>query len=174
MKKKNTKKLNFLTDLGMSQFLEFLRNLAPQVFLLAVSFLFFERLDFSKFDLNNITPTVTPFVLLGVSFYAFFSNIFLFLKQWFSGLLAWHKRLQSLIRRKKFTKPSSHYKFFAFAIWDRKLLNHIEFSITLAILILVIFTTYVLMSMVTATTFWNAIHVTKVSCPKGFICTPLI
>lgn len=61
-------------------FLEFLRNLTPQILLLSIAIITFAKLDLTKFDLGNIWNTVFFFSVIGTFFTAVVANMFMFIE----------------------------------------------------------------------------------------------
>ncbi|AYF20052.1 hypothetical protein ACJO2A_23445 [Vibrio parahaemolyticus] len=59
---------------GRKHYLEFLRNLTPQVLLLSFALTVGSRLNFGVFDLSNWLPTAIFFVLLIAFLSAFYAN----------------------------------------------------------------------------------------------------
>ncbi|MCX7131062.1 hypothetical protein [Aeromonas sp.] len=61
-------------------FLEFLRNLTPQILLLSIAIIMGTKLDLTKFDLSNTWNTM-PFILVMCTFFAAaIANIFMFIE----------------------------------------------------------------------------------------------
>jgi hypothetical protein len=95
-KKKIRDRLQLLND-GRSFYLEFLRNLTPQIALLTVTFLLGSMLDFTRIDLSNWLPTFACFVLFGAFVLAFYVNAAIFYERLFSPWKAWRTRLERLL-----------------------------------------------------------------------------
>ena len=76
---------------GREPYLEFLRNLTPQIVLFTLVLILWVKLDFTRIDLNNAQPTITFFVLLGSFALAFYANSTVFYKKCFAELEAWLK-----------------------------------------------------------------------------------
>lgn len=66
---------------GRPAFLEFLRNLTPQILLLSLALLVGRKLDFSTFDWSNSTPTLIFFTFLIISLMAAWANATLFIEK---------------------------------------------------------------------------------------------
>lgn len=63
-----------------SPFLEFLRNLTPQILLLSIAVIMGSKLDLNKFDISN-TWNSLPFILvMGTFFAAAIANMFMFME----------------------------------------------------------------------------------------------
>lgn len=69
----------FILNEGRSAFLEFLRNLTPQILLLSLSFFLGEKLNFSKIDFNNFTVTFIFYVFLFLAILAGWANASMFM-----------------------------------------------------------------------------------------------
>ncbi len=67
---------------GRKAFLEFLRNLTPQVVLLALAFAVGSRINFSKFDPGNLPTTVFFFALIGLAVLGMAANSINFLSEY--------------------------------------------------------------------------------------------
>lgn len=94
-----TERLQLLNG-GRKHFLEFLRNLTPQVILLSIAMLLGARLDFSRFDINNIGMTFLFFAMLFSFLLAFYANSTLLYENCFGDLKKWVDDLgESLTKR---------------------------------------------------------------------------
>jgi len=84
----------YLLNCGRAFYLEFLRNLTPQIVLLTITFLYGKNLDFSRIDLSNFLPTFVWWVFLGAFMLAFYVNAAIFYEHCFGGWKAWRTRLE--------------------------------------------------------------------------------
>ena len=75
-----------LFDEGSEPFLEFLRNLTPQIALLAISFVVGSRLDFTEFDLGNFFPTALCLIFLFLSIAGMVANSINFMVKYCTSL----------------------------------------------------------------------------------------
>lgn len=75
-----------LFDEGREPFLEFLRNLTPQIALLAVSFVVGSRLNFNEFDFSNFLPTALCFLILFLSIAGMVANSINFMVKYCTSL----------------------------------------------------------------------------------------
>ncbi|MEF2266842.1 hypothetical protein V3C40_08610 [Janthinobacterium sp. LS2A] len=73
----------FILKDGRAFFLEFLRNLTPQILLLSLAFLLGGKLDFAKFDFNNLTSTLAFFFFLLLFGLAAYVNISLYMEKFY-------------------------------------------------------------------------------------------
>ena len=87
-------------------YLNFLRNLTPQILLASLAWVLAKSLNFAKFDLANIVPTFGFFAFLSLFGYAVYSNISLFLSEVFPDLIPWMREKQEGIRRSGVSKWS--------------------------------------------------------------------
>jgi hypothetical protein len=65
----------YLLKEGRAAFLEFLRNLTPQILLLSLAFLVGSKLDFTRLDFSNTTPTVIFFIFVIIALMAGWANV---------------------------------------------------------------------------------------------------
>lgn len=84
---------------GRSAFLEFLRNLTPQVLLLTMALILSSRLDFTQCDLGNTPMTVTFFACIATFFMAVITNALNFFEGSISSLDWLNKRAKKADRR---------------------------------------------------------------------------
>lgn len=70
-------------------YLNFLRNLTPQILLASLAWVLASKLNFAKIDLSNFVPTSGFFAFLSLFTYAAYSNISIFLTEVFPGLMPW-------------------------------------------------------------------------------------
>ena len=61
-------------------FLEFLRNLTPQILLLSIAIIMGTKLDFTKFDLSNTWNTMPFILVVGTFFAAAIANMSMFIE----------------------------------------------------------------------------------------------
>ncbi|WP_415893876.1 hypothetical protein ACMXYN_05630 [Neptuniibacter sp. PT8_73] len=80
---------------GRKHYLEFLRNLTPQVLLLSFALTVGSRLNFGVIDLSNWLPTSIFFVLLIAFFSAFFANSYQFVAGVYGDFGRWSDRISS-------------------------------------------------------------------------------
>lgn len=81
---------------GRKAFLEFLRNLTPQIVLLALAFAVGSRINFSKFDLGNVPTTVFFFALIALAIAGMAANSINFLSEYCISL----EKLDNAIKAK--------------------------------------------------------------------------
>lgn len=70
-------------------YLNFLRNLTPQVFLASLAWVMAAKLNFSRFDPSNFGQTFLFYAFLTLFAYAVYSNVTLFLSELFPTLTPW-------------------------------------------------------------------------------------
>ncbi|EIO4107045.1 TPA: hypothetical protein ACGU4U_004279 [Vibrio vulnificus] len=78
---------------GRKHYLEFLRNLTPQVLLLSFTFTVGSRLNFGVIDLSNWFPTVIFFVLLIAFISAFYANCYQFVSGVYGDFGRWSDKI---------------------------------------------------------------------------------
>lgn len=139
-KKKFTDRLQLLNG-GRDHYLEFLRNLTPQILLLSGAVLLGARLDFTRFDFDNIIPTLVFFVVLGSFILAFWANASRFYERCSGEWKAWLSELQDSLTAQDI-KGSHRIVAKLKAIWRERFVEFLEllivqwfFPITLAIVI---------------------------------------
>lgn len=97
---------------GKPAFLEFLRNLTPQVLLLAVALTLAVQLDFSEFDLSNWWSTAAFFACAAVLCFAVLANTLQFIESYYGIAL---KDVDERMQRAR-PRVSDHNKRLAF-LW---------------------------------------------------------
>lgn len=75
-----------LLDGGQRAFLEYLRNLTPQILLASTGLVLGSQLDFHRVDLTNWFTTTAFFLCIGLALLAFFANMNVFLDSLLDGL----------------------------------------------------------------------------------------
>lgn len=154
-KKKITDRLQLLND-GRVHYLDFLRNLTPQIILFSITILLILQLDFSRLDFNNIEQTLLFFVLLGSFLLAFYANSTLFYERCFAELKVWVSELNQSMTLQNITGAQRFLKK-AKAVWNERFIELLEaiavllfFQITLAVVIV--------MSTHSALSIWSVTH----------------
>jgi hypothetical protein len=79
-------------------YLNFLRNLTPQVLIASLAWVLASKLNFAKFDLANFVPTFGFFAFLLLFGYAAYSNISLFLSDLFPSLMPWVREQEKALQ----------------------------------------------------------------------------
>lgn len=140
-KRKITDRLQLLND-GRTHYLEFLRNLTPQIILFSVILLLGMKLDFTRFDFNNMLSTALFFSLLGAFALAFYANATLFYERCFADLLKWSSDLSASLCAQGIKGHRLFLEKFR-AIWKARLIEVLElmvffwfFQIALAIVMI--------------------------------------
>ncbi len=91
-KQKITDRIQLLND-GRAHYLEYLRNLTPQIIIFTILILMTTKLDFTRFDLNNWASTSLFYFLLGSFILAVYANCTIFWGRCFDGLYEWRSEL---------------------------------------------------------------------------------
>lgn len=76
----------FILGIGRKAFLEFLRNLTPQILFFSVGFVGGSKLVIPSFDPSNAGQTIICFILLGIALCAAWANGSLFLSESITAL----------------------------------------------------------------------------------------
>ena len=100
----------FILNEGRGAFLEFLRNLTPQILLLSLCFFMGSKLNFSQIDFNNSTPTFIFFVFLCLAILAGWVNASIFMERFIP--IARVRRAMGLIGKKKVNKKTRMKLFY--------------------------------------------------------------
>lgn len=85
-------------------YLEFLRNLTPQVLLASLAWVLALKLDFSRFDLQNFVPTFGFYAFLALFGFAVYSNISLLMSALFPGLMSSLRRHEYFMQEVRVAK----------------------------------------------------------------------
>jgi steroid 5-alpha reductase family enzyme len=91
----------YILNGGRGPFLNFLRNLTPQLLLLTSSLLLAKSLDFTRFDWSNWSPTVAFFILLVGFLIAAWINSTDFLRDCLKPVEKWKRRLGRLLTNRQ-------------------------------------------------------------------------
>lgn len=78
---------------GNKHYLEFLRNLTPQILLFAFVLVVGSKLNFSKVDFSNWLPTILFYVLLVAFCFAVWGNCNQLLNGCYPDILKWARRI---------------------------------------------------------------------------------
>lgn len=70
-----------LLTTGKGAFLEFLRNLTPQILLFSIAIVMASKLDLNKFDLSNFWGTLPFLMVIGVFLCAAIANMLMFFEK---------------------------------------------------------------------------------------------
>lgn len=103
-------------------FLNFARNLTPQILLGTLAWVMLSKLDLRRFDLSNWPLTCGFYVLLTLFAYSIYANTTLFLRGLFPGLLPWIDSQQAAMRSAK-VHPRKFPAHLAKAIWREQRLQ---------------------------------------------------
>lgn len=106
-------------------YLNFLRNLTPQIFLLSLALILGRKLDFSRFDINNVPLTFAFFIFLGLFLLSFIANASLFYEEAFAELTAWRKEKHIQLKSENY-KGFPYFGAMTLAVWKER---RVEFII---------------------------------------------
>jgi len=87
----------FLVD-AREPYLNFLRNLGPQILVSSLTWVLGLKLDFTKWDISNAPKTIMFFGFLFLFLYAVYANTSLFLKAVFPTFELWIKAQEANIK----------------------------------------------------------------------------
>lgn len=156
MEKKNlTSRLKLLND-GRNYYLEFLRNLTPQVMLFTIALLGMHKLDINRIDFGNFWATAITFFFLGSFILAFYANSTLFYENCFSDLRKWRSDLNKQLTEKNITG----YKRLVAklqAAWNERFIEYLE-AFTVLFFFQFAFAAIIVMSVNAAYGIWKATH----------------
>jgi hypothetical protein len=79
-------------------YLNFLRNLTPQILLASLAWVLYLKLNFTEIDLTNYWPTLCFFAFFTLFVCAAYSNISLFLSEVFPCLTPWFKEQENKLQ----------------------------------------------------------------------------
>lgn len=82
---------------GRAAYLEFLRNLTPQILMLTLAFFLGQKIDFTQFDLAYTTPTLIFYSFLLIAIFAAYANATLFMEK-YSPSLQVRRGVQKIIK----------------------------------------------------------------------------
>lgn len=102
----------FILKEGRSAFLEFLRNLTPQILLLSLCFFMGKKLNFSKIDFGNFPPTFIFFIFLFLAILAGWANASIFMEKFVPLIRV--RRAMGLIGKKQSGKQARMRVTYAF------------------------------------------------------------
>jgi hypothetical protein len=88
-----TKNVLRLPGIGSKHYLDFLRNLTPQILLFAFVLMVGRKLNFNKLDFANSLPTLLFYVLLVAFCFAVWGNCNQLLKGCYPDMLKWTRRI---------------------------------------------------------------------------------
>lgn len=158
-RKKLTDRLELLND-GRPHYLEFLRNLTPQIILLSLALYLMNRLDLSRFDLANSGPTFLFLLFFGAFALAFYANTTLFYERCFSQWRVWLKETQDSLVAQGLTRLKISSAIYL-AIWRERFVEVME-VIAVLIFLQVALAAVVVMSAHSASSMWRAIHAKEI------------
>lgn len=154
-KRKLTDRLQLLNG-GRLFYLDFLRNLTPQIILFSIALLLWARLDFTRFDFDNTLPTVVFFVILGSFILAFYANSTLLYERCFAEWKQWLSDIDKSLTAQGVKGPRRLVAKLQ-AVWRDRFVEFIEIFIVLWFL-QVALAIVVAMSMHSASSIWRANH----------------
>lgn len=136
-------------------FLNFLRNLTPQVFLASMALITGSKLNFLKVDFENFGPTFAFFSFIFLFLYAAYANISTFFEELFPGLIPWARQQQKQLHGSgvpRFRIPL----LFLRAMYKEKRLLELALALCAIYMLQVVLAGVVATSIASATTFIRA------------------
>ncbi len=154
-------RLQLLND-GREHYLNFLRNLTPQIILLSTIWLASEKFDIPpRIDFNNTFNTFVFLALVCTFSLAVYANITRFRDQCFVEFDNWHSEQQKTLAAQGI-KGRRHYIEMAKAIYRYKFVETIEiFTIFISIIIIAL-AIVIGMSLHSANGIWRDSHHTEI------------
>lgn len=156
MKKINFKKRLQLLNGGRVFYLDFLRNLTPQIILLSFTLLVAIKLDFTSIDLNNFGPTILFYVLLCSFILAFYANSTLLYERCFGEWKRWFTDLENSLNTRGVEGPR-RLLLIAQAIWNEQFVEFLEI-LTVLVFFQIVFAIVIVLSIHSASNIWNVNH----------------
>lgn len=124
-----TNRLQLLNN-GREHYLNYLRNLTPQILIFSIVILAGRKLDFTRFDFNNFEVTLLFFILLGSFMLAAYANSTTFYERCFSELKEWIAELDASLKAQNITRfQRFHLKIKA--VWHERFIELSEAIIVL-------------------------------------------
>lgn len=124
-----TNRLQLLNN-GREHYLNYLRNLTPQILIFSIVILAGRKLDFTRFDFNNFEATLLFFILLGSFMLAVYANSTIFYEHCFSELKEWIAELDASLKAQNITR-FQRFLLKIKAVWHERLLELSEVIILL-------------------------------------------
>ena len=154
-KRKWSDRLQLLNG-GRADYLNFLRNLTPQVELLSIVMILWIQLDFTRIDCDNTAPTFAFFMLLGAFMLAFYANTTLFYESCFAGLKQWGFEQTKLMTSDGVSGPRRLIVRLQ-AIWRDRLIEFMEATVVLLFLPIAL-SIVIVLALHSAEGIWRANH----------------
>lgn len=142
---------------GRAHYLEFLRNLTPQVVLASLALLQAVKLNFTRFDIGNSGPTFAFWMLLASALIAAYANTTLFYERCFSALRKWKRKTTARLEARGL-RGWRYFLAVLCAIYKRKFLEVLELTFAFALI-------QVALAIVFALGFFNAMGIWKLAHP---------
>lgn len=140
---------------GKGPFLEFLRNLTPQILLFSIAIVLGTKLDLNRWDFSNTVGTLPFLFVMAVFFSAAIANMLNFLENSISSI-EWLDA-ESKALREQGIKRWKHLRMIASIFWKRGKLIFVEMIIAMLI-VQVGFSVVFVSSIQAATNLYLMIH----------------
>ncbi|MET3134599.1 hypothetical protein AAKU55_004899 [Oxalobacteraceae bacterium GrIS 1.11] len=158
-----------LLNNGRTHYLEFLRNLTPQIILLSLAIFLAGKISSVKIDWGGV---LLMSILFGGFFVAFYGNCTLFYERCFSDWINWTKNIKGTILQDNI-KGFSRISFILFSIWKNKFIETIEVIVCI-ISIVFILSSILFLASNSAISMWNKPISTKQTSTKKNVEEPPI
>lgn len=159
MSKSIKERIQLIND-GREPYLNFLRNLTPQIILLSTVWLASEKFVLPpQLDFTNSFQTITFLALVGCFALAVYANTSRFLDQCFNGYEIWHTKCRRRLAISGFRGVHLNFSMMN-AIYRYKFVETVEIFVFFVSITVIALAIVVGMSMHSATRIWNDLHPT--------------
>lgn len=124
-----TNRLQLLNN-GREHYLNYLRNLTPQILIFSIVILAGRKLDFTRFNFNNFEASLIFFILLGSFMLAAYANSTIFYERCFTELKEWISELDASLNAQNIT-GFQRFLLKIKAVWHERLIELSEAIIVL-------------------------------------------
>lgn len=102
-------------------YLNFLRNLTPQIFLASLTLMTASKINFSQMVLSNILPALGTLIFCLLFIFSFYSNVTLFLSELFPDFTPWVRRYENSLKASHTPRNSVPVLIIKVILRERKL-----------------------------------------------------
>lgn len=135
-------------------FLNFLRNLTPQILLASLAWLLALKLDFTRLDITNYAPMLGFYIFLALFLYSVYANTSLFLEELFPDFMPWLRAQESSLQDANMSRLRIPLSLLKAVLRERK----IEAAIAIFVILILnfVFAGVIASSIATAVNFLRA------------------
>ncbi len=155
IKKKGILKRIYILNDGREPFLNFLRNLTPQILIFALLLNLATMLNFSKFDLSNTKATLYFYLFVAMFLLACYANFSLFLRHYRKHVKRFDKMV-CILRKRGYSPVRASLLSFYF-VWQRKRVELIE-SVFVVGLLPIALGSVIILGLQNADNIWRFFH----------------